>query len=382
LTPDETRDRFTGPQAQALLAFAQHDLYAAVDAHFEDARMRALFKVLFHATAGENVPGSGLILPAMIAGLTDIAQPCGGSVSLPLALARIIEAGGGEVRTLAAVREISVAGGRASGVTLDDGTRIEAEKFVASAVNLPATMRLAGEEAFPPAVRDKMRQWNWGTHSLVTLHLALNQKPDYDAAKFDPDMNRAFNVVFGAEDADQITRSFEQIGQHKVPDDLMGNGACHSQFDPTYAPAGKHVAFWYPFAPYALEDGPDGWDRRRDEYIARILAQWRVYAPNLDDSNVLAKFLYTPRDIPRFNPNMVDGSLRMGAFIPSQLGVNRPHPLLADYRSPIEGLYLAGSSSHGGGINGAPGYNAANIIADDLRLTRPWTPVAAPEWRR
>ena len=96
---------------------------------------------------------------------------------------------------------------------------------------------------------------------------------------------------------------------------------------------------------------------------------------------MLAKFLYTPRDIPRFNANMVNGALRMGASIPSQLGVNRPHPLLADYRAPVEGLYLAGSSSHGGGINGAPGYNAANIIAGDLQLKRFWTPVPAPEWR-
>jgi len=78
---------------------------------------------------------------------------------------------------------------------------------------------------------------------------------------------------------------------------------------------------------------------------------------------------------------MVDGAIRMGAFVPSQLGVNRPHPLLADYRTPVEGLYLAGSTSHGGGANGAPGYNAANIIAADLQLKRSWTPVPAPEWR-
>jgi phytoene dehydrogenase-like protein len=364
------------------LSFAQLDIYTAIDKHFEDARMRALFKVLFHATAGENAPGTGMALPGMIAALTDIATPCGGSVSLPLALARVIEANGGTVRTQSDAREICVDGDRATGVKLADGTRIDAAKFVASSINLPATMRLAGEERFPQAVRDKMRQWSWGTHTLVTLHLALNQKPDYAAAQFDPDMNRAFNVIFGAEDGAQVERSFAQIAAHKVPDDLMGNGTCHSQFDPTYAPAGKHVAFWYPFAPYALEDGPDGWDRRRDDYAARILKQWRVYAPNLDDGNVLAKFLYTPRDIPRFNPNMVDGALRMGAFIPSQLGVNRPHPLLADYRTPVEGLYLAGSSSHGGGINGAPGYNAANIIADDLQLRRFWTPVAAPQWRQ
>jgi len=379
--PAELRDRLSGPMAREFLSFAQHDLFSAVDRHFEDYRIRALFKVLLHAGAGENEPGTGLALPAMISALTANALPVGGSVSLPLALSRLIVASGGVVQTNADVKEIIVSGTRASGVKLADGTVIEADKFVASSIHLPGTLKMTGEAHFPQAVRDKMKDWQWGRHSLVTLHLAINEKPDYAAAKFDPDMNRAFNVIFGAEDDAQIKKSFAQIRESKIPDDFMGNGTCHSQFDPTYAPAGKHVAFWYPFAPYALESGADEWDRRKDDIAARLLKDWQVYAPNLSANNLLAKFLYTPRDIPRYNPNMVDGAIRMGAFVPSQLGVNRPHPLLADYRTPVEGLYLAGSTSHGGGANGAPGYNAANIIAADLQLKRSWTPVPAPEWR-
>ena len=68
----------------------------------------------------------------------------------------------------------------------------------------------------------------------------------------------------------------------------------------------------------------------------------------------------------------------MGAYIPSQLGINRPHPLLSGTRTPIDGLYLCGSSTgNGGGINGAPGYIAANTIADDLGLKVPWARVPA-----
>jgi phytoene dehydrogenase-like protein len=381
LTPDAMRDRLSGPQGREFLSFAKSDLFAAVDARFEDYRIRALFKLLLHAGAGENEPGTGLALPGMISALTGNALPIGGSVSLPLALARVIVARGGTVQTEVDVREICIANGRATGVRLADGTLIEADKFVASSLHAPAMMQMTGEQHFPDAVREKLKSWEWGHHSLVTLHLALNMPPDYAAAKFDPDMNRAFNVIFGCGEGEEIKSGFEQIRRGEFPDHLMGNGACHSMFDPTYAPAGKHVAFWYPFAPYALADGPEGWDRRRDEYTTRLLEDWRVYARNLDKDNILATYLYTPRDIPRFNPNMVNGAIRMGAFIPSQLGVNRPHPLLADYRTPIDGLYLAGSSNHGGGANGAPGYNAANIIAEDLQLTRAWTPVPPPEWR-
>jgi phytoene dehydrogenase-like protein len=160
----------------------------------------------------------------------------------------------------------------------------------------------------------------------------------------------------------------------------MGNGACNSLFDPTYAPQGKHAAFWWPFAPFALEGGPEDWDRRKPEITARLLEVWRSYAPNLTRDNVLASYLFTPIDIARGNAAMQRGAVRLGAYIPSQLGINRPHPLLAQNRTPIEGLYLCGSSCHGGGANGGPGYNAANAIVADCKLSRPWTPVAPPEW--
>jgi phytoene dehydrogenase-like protein len=162
----------------------------------------------------------------------------------------------------------------------------------------------------------------------------------------------------------------------------MGNGACNSAVDATYAPNDGHSAFWWPFAPYAVGGDAANWDRRKDEYAARVLGVWQEYAANLDGDNVRAKFLFTPLDIERLNTNMVRGAVRMGAYVPSQLGINRPHPLLSGTRTPIEGLYLCGSSTgNGGGINGAPGYIAANAIADDLQLDRPWTRVPPPEWR-
>jgi phytoene dehydrogenase-like protein len=379
--PAELKARLTGPQGQEFLSHAPMDLLGAVDRHFEDHRIRTFFKLFMHVTTGENEPGTGLIFPTIMSAITHLALPAGGSGAFALALARAIEAGGGEIRTGADVREITVQGGRATGVRLADGTRIEAGRFVASGIDAPGTMRMAGEEHFPEAVRQKLNSWHWGNHSLLTLHLALNRRPDYRSAAFDPDINRAFNVFFGFDDTDQLIRCFDQCRRHEFPDHLMGNGCCPTLFDPTYAPAGKHVAFWWPFAPYALPDGPEGWDRRKKEYTERLLGVWREYAPNLTQDNVLGTYLFTPLDIERRNANMVRGAVRMGAYIPSQLGINRPHPLMADNRSPLQGLYLCGSSNHGGGANGGPGYNAANAIAADLDLKRPWTPVPPPEWK-
>jgi len=263
-----------------------------------------------------------------------------------------------------------------------DGRFIAGRKFVASAIDFPATVQMAGEELFPAPVREKAKAWHWGNHSLVTLHLALRHAPAYRAAAFDPDIARAYNIFFGMDHIDEVASCFEDCAAKKFPKVLMGNGACNSQFDPTYAPPGQHAAFWWPFAPYSVDGGPQNWERHRADYSERVLEYWRVYASNLGDRNVLGSYLFTPLDVERLNSNMRQGAVRMGAYVPSQLGINRPHPLLPGSRTPVEGLYLCGSSSgNGGGVNGAPGYIAANAIAEDLRLKRPWTPVPPPEWR-
>jgi phytoene dehydrogenase-like protein len=335
-----------------------------------------------HVITTESVPGAGIVFPLIFANVMEFTLPVGGSASFTGALARVIEACGGSVMTGADVKEVVVRNSRAAAVRLADGRAVEASRFIASAIDAPSTMRMAGEDLFPEDVRKKLNGWHWGNHSLVTLHLALRDKPVYRSAKFDPDINRAFNIFFGMDDIEQVRSCFNHCAAGKFPHVLMGNGACNSAVDPTYAPTNGHSAFWWPFAPYAVDGDPDNWDHQRDDYTERVLGVWREYAANLDDSNVRAKLLFTPLDIERLNVNMVRGAVRMGAYIPSQLGINRPHPLLSGTRTPIEGLYLCGSSTgNGGGINGAPGYIAANAIADDLELERPWARVPPPEWR-
>jgi phytoene dehydrogenase-like protein len=375
-------DRLSGPKAKELLSHAQHDLFSVVRKHFVDERIRTLFTSYMHVITTENVSGAGIVFPAIFANIASFTLPVGGAVSLVNALTRVVEAGGGEVITGADVKEIVVRQGRATGVKLADGKVIDGRKFVASAIDFPRTVEMAGEELFPEPVREKAKSWHWGNHSLVTLHLALRHAPAYRAAAFEPDIARAYNIFFGMENIDEVASCFDDCANKKFPKVLMGNGACNSQFDPTYAPPGQHSAFWWPFAPYSVDGGPQNWEQRRAEYTERVLHYWRDYASNLDDRNVLGSYLFTPLDVERLNVNMRQGAVRVGAYVPNQLGINRPHPLMPGSRTPVEGLYLCGSSSgNGGGVNGAAGYIAANAIADDLKLKRAWTPVAAPEWK-
>jgi phytoene dehydrogenase-like protein len=382
LPVDQLKDRLSGPNAREFLSHAQHDLFSVVRKHFEDDRIRTLFTSYMHVITTESEPGSGIVFPAIFANVMEFTLPVGGAQSFAEALRRVLEANDGAVLTGAEVKEIAVRGGRASGVRLASGETIEARRLVASAIDAPATMRMAGAELFPDEVRKKLDAWHWGNHSLVTLHLAMRERPRYRAAAFDPDLDRAFNIFFGMDDIAQVAQCFEHCAARKFPDVLMGNGACNSAVDPTYSPSDGHVAFWWPFAPYAVEGDAENWERDREHYTQRLLEVWREYAANLDGDNLRGTFLFTPLDIERLNVNMVRGAVRMGAYIPKQLGINRPHPLLSGTRTPVEGLYLCGSSTgNGGGINGAPAYIAANAIVEDLRLNYPWTRVPPPEWK-
>jgi phytoene dehydrogenase-like protein len=113
------------------------------------------------------------------------------------------------------------------------------------------------------------------------------------------------------------------------------------------------------------------------------LSQWGEFAPNLTVENVIARAVFSPLDIERHCINMVRGSHHVGAYMPSQLGGNRPTPDLGRYSTPIKGLYLCGASSHtGGAVTGSPGYNAANVIARDLSVQKWWQPVPSPSWPR
>ena len=383
LPPRELRERLRGEDADELFSIMPLTPYQAIDRYFEDEHIRILIKKLLHVVHANNFPRTGIWFPLLVSNLNRMTLPVGGAISLPRALRRVVEGNGGKVMTGARmhVEKILVENGRTTGVRLGDGTLLQS-RVVVSGIDFPQTVRLAGEQNFSTSVREKAATWRWtNDHSLMTLHLALDERPLYKAADFDPDVNDTYNVQFGVDDTTELVETFDDMRRESFPRRPAGNGCCNSMFDPSYAPEGKHVAFWWPFAPYRIEGSVDVWDERREEFTDKLLNIWSSYSTNLSD-NVLASYLYTPLDIVRQKLNMVQGSVRMGAYATNQMGINRPHPDLSDYRVPtVDGLYHCGSSSaNGGGVNGYPAYAAANAIVSDQGLDRWWKPLAGPSW--
>jgi phytoene dehydrogenase-like protein len=349
--------------------------YEAVDSYFESEQMRVLLKKLIHVVQATNKPGVGALLPAFFLNLTRNGLARGGTQHLPNALSAIVQEHGGEILTGEPVAKILVDGKRAVGVELAGGEQIGAGRAVVSGVDFTQLVEMTGLDYFAPAVRTKAERWDWTSGgSLATIHLALREAPHYRAADFDPDVAKAYNISFGADDSAQLEESMADVIGERFPALPVGNGSCNTVHDPTYVTGDGHVAFWWPFAPYVVDGDPRNWDQRREEYQTRLLDVWKSVTTNLDRDNILGQYLRTPLDVSRGNAAMRNGAVRMGPYTQEQSRINRPHPDLADYRIPgVTGLYHSSATSpNGGGLSGAAGYCAAGVIASDLGLDRWW----------
>jgi phytoene dehydrogenase-like protein len=127
--------------------------------------------------------------------------------------------------------------------------------------------------------------------------------------------------------------------------------------DTSVAPPGKHVmSCFVQYAPYHLKDGT--WDEQREAFGDAVIEAIAEHAPNLKRI-IRHRQVLTPLDIER-EFGLTEGNIFQGELTLEQLFFLRPVPGWAQYRTPIDRLYLCGSATHpGGGIMGAPGRNAA-----------------------
>ncbi|MCP5093162.1 MAG: NAD(P)/FAD-dependent oxidoreductase, partial [Gammaproteobacteria bacterium] len=89
------------------------------------------------------------------------------------------------------------------------------------------------------------------------------------------------------------------------------------------------------------------------------------FAPNVPGS-VIARKTYTPLDLEQ-TFGITEGNIFHGDISLEQMFFMRPLPRWAHYKTPIGRLFLCGAGTHpGGGVTGAPGYNAAHVV---LRTT-------------
>jgi phytoene dehydrogenase-like protein len=297
------------------------------DGHFKGVRARALFAGLAaHSFLPLESPPSASF--GLVLGITAHAAgwpiPQGGAQSIANALIACLEKAGGTVTTNARVfslRELGHADLRLLDVT-------------------PRQLLSIGGEEIKPTYRRELERYRYGP-GVFKMDWALSQPIPWRARE----CLRAGTVHLGG--------TFEEIAaSERAPwrGTLSGQPfvllSQPTLFDPSRAPAGKHVAWAYCHV-------PNGWS---GSALEAIEAQVERFAPGFRDC-ILARAAFSPEAMNQWNANLVGGDINGGSFSGLQLFLR---PTWRQYATPMKGVYLCSSSTPpGGGVHGMCGYWAA-----------------------
>jgi phytoene dehydrogenase-like protein len=298
--------------------------------------------------------------------------PAGGAGRLSEALRARLLRRGGQVRCDAQVTKIEVRAGRAVGVALDTGERIESRRAVLSTTSAPALYDgLLAAEPLPRRYRSDLNRFQWD-NGTVKVNWALSRPIPWT-----DELSRRAGTVHVADGVDALSRQAFQLVTGAVPDHPFLVVGQYASFDDSRAPAGQEAAWAYTHVPQAVrgdagDEGLDGtWDDRQGHVFAdRMEAEVERLAPGFRAS-ILARDVMTPPKLAGANPNLVGGALNAGTAQLQQQLVFRPAIGSAGPGTPIDRLFLAGASAHpGGGVHGAAGANAARAAVQRDSLAR------------
>jgi phytoene dehydrogenase-like protein len=294
---------------------------------------------------------------------------------LTQAMARAITSFGGDVVLDAPVKRIVVQNGVVRGVETEDGQRYSAPVVISNAHVQTTMLKMVGAEHLPSELVHGLQNLRIGNGFGMTVRCAAEELPDYIAA---PSGGRPHESHHGLQllspSMNYVRRAFEDYQRGDPSSDPAVIAMTFSAIDPDVAPPGKHTVFlWSQYFPYELSGGRQ-WDDIREGVADNILEVLYRYAPNMR-GKIIDRFIQTPLDLER-RIGLLRGNVMHVEMSFDQMFFFRPLPTLADYRTPIKGLYLTGASTHpGGGVFGASGYNTARTVLGDQR-TRRWWPVA------
>lgn len=360
-----------------LMSLAEKSPREIVDELFENEHVKALmtYAICYWGLEYEQ-SGLGYLALLLLNRTTNYRLCAGGSHRVASALGRVIMESGGQIRTSQIIRRIIVSDNTATGVEMDDGIVYEAEKAVVSSIDPHQTfLKLMDRNELKKEFVEMIEGWMWEKWSLLTVHLAIEGRPSFTAASSDPEINNALVYVLGYETVDDLISHWKAIDRGELMEGAGFNCCFPSLHDPVQAPEGRCTGLISQMAPYRLKEGVERWyDRNfREEQTQHCLETLNKYAPGIKEQ-VLWTFISTPLDIENKFPDMVEGSIKQGAYHPFQMGYNRPNDQCSHHQTPVKNLYLCGASTHSGGlVTFGPGYVAANRIAEDLGIKKWWT---------
>jgi phytoene dehydrogenase-like protein len=279
----------------------------------------------------------------------------GGTGAISNAIAAAAREAGVEIRTETSVARITVKNGQASGVVLANGDELSADMVLSSVdPNLTFLKFMDADRELPADFVEEIRRYKY-RGSSGKVNLALDALPNFTCLPGEgPHLRGAISISPGV---DYMERAYDQAKYGEFSRRPYMDMVIPTLTDPSVAPPGKHIlSCFVQYAPYKLSTGT--WDDQREAFGDTVIDTIAEYAPNIRDI-ILHRQVLTPLDLER-DFGLTEGNIFQGELSLEQLFFARPVPGWAQYKTPIQNLWMCGSATHpGGGIMGAPGRNAA-----------------------
>jgi phytoene dehydrogenase-like protein len=344
-----------------------------LDTYFESDALRGLLSVsgVIGTWAGPRSAGSAYVTLHHHIGDVDGQAgawgfPRGGMGGVTSALAAAARSFGAEIRTGAEVASIRTRSGQAIGVSLASGEEIDAGTVITTAHPKISFLRLLDPATLPSDFVADIRGWQ-SRSGTVKINLVVGKLPAFAShPEFDPQVHGGTIVL--AESLDDLEFAYQDAVAGR-PSALPFADICiPSVFDDSLAPAGQHVVSMFTqWVPHTYADKPD--EAALDAYADRVVGRMDAVAPGFADS-ILHRQVIGPRQMQQ-EYGLVGGNIFHGELTLGQMFHARPAAGFADLRTPVRGLYQAGSATHGGGgVTGIPGRNVVHQVLADRRSVR------------
>ena len=349
-------------EMRAFLRLIGMNIFDEVEERFESPLLRGALSLdaVLGTHLGPRSPNTILTYLYRLCGSHGtLSAPAGGMGAVALALAQAARDRGAVIRTGQPVKRVIVDNGRVAGVETENGETFSSWTVVSNADPKATIMSLVGarhvETGFVRRVHNIRMRGN-----AAKLHLALDGLPSIEGLE-KKDFGERLLI---APDPNYVERAFNPAKYGEYSPAPVLEIAFPTFRDLSLAPTGKHVLS--AIVQYAPRDLKPGWNSEaRNKFRDIAIDTIAQYAPDLR-SRITASELLTPEDIEK-EFRITGGHWHHGELTLDQFMFVRPVVGFAQYRMPLDGLWLCGAGAHpGGGISGAAGRNAARmILADD-----------------
>ena len=343
----------------------------SLDEYFENDVIKASLAVsgIIGTALGPMSPGTAYVLLHHYMGEVDGSIGAwgyarGGMGAISKALTSSFRAMGGTLLNNSEVEKVDIRGARVKGVILKNGDEYLAQNVVSNADVKRTFLKLTDPEHLPPNFVKKVNNFKI-RGSSGKVNIALDSMPNFPVIS---DNNPCLKGdIHFTDSIERMERAYDDWKMGTWSRDPFLDMMIPTLTDPTMAPPGKHfMSCFVQYCPPKV--GGQNWTKENKEAFGEtVIQQIADYSPGFKDK-ILHMEVRTPKELEE-EVGLTEGNIFQGELTFDQLLFNRPIPGYAQYRSPIKGLYMCGSSTHpGGGVMGAPGRNAAVEILKDLNM--------------